>query len=160
MVRMRGGAEFAPIVEPLEFRRMLSDVPLVGDTGQLSLSPGSIQDSFTFVARDGRQQSAQATVNVTIVALAGDANMDGRVNMIDLAMVAGNYGKSNMSWRQGDFTGDHRVDLKDLVIISGTYGSSIPLRLVAATEAFVPASTLDSLMNQLDLPELDAALPR
>ena len=141
---------------------MLSSAPPIGETGLVSLSPASMQDSFTFVAGNGLMESATATVAVTIVALAGDADMDGWVSVLDLATLANSYGKVNLDWSEGDFNGDYQVDIQDLGIIAGTYGTLVHVTLVAATAtaAFVPAPTLDWALAQLDLPELDAALPR
>lgn len=59
-------------------------------------------------------------------ALAGDVNLDGRVTLGDLTIVASYYGSSGMSWSKGDFSGDGAVTLGDLTICASNYGSSVP----------------------------------
>jgi thiol-disulfide isomerase/thioredoxin len=46
--------------------------------------------------------------------LAGDANLDGTVNLIDLSYVLANFDKTGMTWAKGDFTGDGMVNMADL----------------------------------------------
>ena len=48
---------------------------------------------------------------------AGDANLDGKVDATDLAIVEKDMGKQGMWWRQGDFNHDGVVDSKDLGIV-------------------------------------------
>jgi hypothetical protein len=53
----------------------------------------------------------------------GDANVDGRVDVGDLGILAANYGKtSGATWSQGDFNGDGKVDVGDLGILAANYG--------------------------------------
>ena len=60
----------------------------------------------------------------------GDATRDGKVNYMDLGILATNYGQTGMTWDDGDFTGDHAVSYLDLGILStcyGTGGAGIPV---------------------------------
>jgi hypothetical protein len=52
----------------------------------------------------------------------GDANLDGRVDVGDLGILAANYGGSGKTWEQGDFNGDGKVDVGDLGILAAHYG--------------------------------------
>ena len=61
------------------------------------------------------------------VAAAGDANMDGEVNSLDLVALnaAGAYGTATTAgWWQGDFNYDGRVSIADLILLNaaGLYG--------------------------------------
>ena len=57
--------------------------------------------------------------------LPGDANQDGTVDINDLTIVLGNFGKaSGMSWSTGDFIGDGRVDVNDLTIVLSNFGQT------------------------------------
>jgi probable HAF family extracellular repeat protein len=58
-------------------------------------------------------------------ALAGDANLDGRVDINDLTIVLAHYGQTAMTWAQGEFTGDGTVDINDLTIVLANYGHSL-----------------------------------
>ena len=40
------------------------------------------------------------------VALPGDANSDGTVNINDLSILLANFDKTGMAWANGDFNGD------------------------------------------------------
>lgn len=52
--------------------------------------------------------------------LAGDANGDGRVDMLDLAATVANLGMtSGATWQSGDINGDGRVSLADLMLLRG-----------------------------------------
>jgi T5SS/PEP-CTERM-associated repeat protein len=55
--------------------------------------------------------------------IAGDANLDGQVDVGDLGVLAANYGKtSGATWSTGDFNGDSKVDVGDLGILAANYG--------------------------------------
>jgi len=52
----------------------------------------------------------------------GDANIDGKVNVFDLAILASSYGDSGKLWTDADFTGDGNVNVFDLAILANNYG--------------------------------------
>jgi hypothetical protein len=54
-------------------------------------------------------------------ALAGDANLDGIVNIDDLSKVLTNYDRTGMTWSDGDFTGDGTVNISDLSNVLTNY---------------------------------------
>ncbi len=60
-----------------------------------------------------------------LLTLSGDADSDGRVDLLDLSILGTFYGQSGRTWAQGDFTGDGRVDLNDLTVLGTYYGSSL-----------------------------------
>ena len=51
----------------------------------------------------------------------GDANLDGLVNLLDLAGLAASYSKSG-TWAQGDFDGDGVINVLDLASLASNYG--------------------------------------
>ena len=51
----------------------------------------------------------------------GDANLDGAVNVFDLAILANNYLASGRAWADADFNGDGDVDVFDLAILGNNY---------------------------------------
>jgi len=55
--------------------------------------------------------------------LAGDVNGDNSVNIFDLVMVAGQFGKSGAGL-SGDVNGDSSVNIFDLVMVAGNFGKS------------------------------------
>ena len=63
-------------------------------------------------------------VNPTL--LPGDANLDGTVDVLDLAILAANYRKNvTGGWIQGDFNNDGVVDVKDLALLAANYRHSL-----------------------------------
>ncbi len=56
--------------------------------------------------------------------LAGDANLDGKVDSADFGILADNYGASGAVWDQGDFNYDGKVDSADFGILAVNYGQS------------------------------------
>jgi hypothetical protein len=91
------------------------------------------------VLPDGRYTLSVSAVNVTDAAgnpmasnlaftfffLLGDANHDGRVNLIDFNILATNFGQSNRDYTQADFTYDGVVNLRDFNILAGRFGAAI-----------------------------------
>jgi len=66
---------------------------------------------------------ADGFVFTTIISLTGDVNGDNSVDLLDLVMVAGQFGKSGPDLA-GDVNGDNSVDLLDLVKVAGNFGES------------------------------------
>ena len=56
--------------------------------------------------------------------LAGDANHDGRVNLQDFNILAGNFGQSPRDFTQGDFDYSENVNLADFNILASRFGAS------------------------------------
>ncbi len=54
----------------------------------------------------------------------GDANGDKVVNVVDLGILATNYGLSGKTWADGDFNGDGLVNVVDLGILATHYGET------------------------------------
>lgn len=73
-------------------------------------------------------QTVDATTVLVSYALAGDSNLDGKVDFADLVKVAQNYGKSDgtADWFQGDFNYDGNVGFADLVTLAQHYGTGTP----------------------------------
>ena len=67
-----------------------------------------------------------ANIDSTAVvrALPGDADLDGKVDFADLAIVARHYGQQNATWAEGDFNADGSVGFDDLVLLARNYGST------------------------------------
>ncbi|MFI5240136.1 MAG: dockerin type I domain-containing protein [Candidatus Saccharimonadia bacterium] len=55
------------------------------------------------------------------IQIPGDANGDGVVNILDLSILASNWGKTNATWSEGDFNGDGVVNITDLSILAANY---------------------------------------
>lgn len=81
--------------------------------------------AFTGMAldfRDPAQGIMSLDVNMDYVKAPGDINMDGIVDINDLAALAGYYGQSaNSYWKMGDFDRDGDVDEFDLAALASNY---------------------------------------
>jgi uncharacterized delta-60 repeat protein len=59
--------------------------------------------------------------------LLGDCDLDGIVNVADLADLSGNFGTvSGAIWQEGDFDYNGTVNVADLADLSGNFGHSLP----------------------------------
>ena len=78
-------------------------------------------------------------VNPTL--LPGDANLDGTVNVQDLAILAANYRKQvTGGWLQGDFNNDGVVDVQDLALLAANYRQSYASGVVPAYDGLDAAA--------------------
>jgi len=75
------------------------------------------------------------------VALPGDTNNDGHVDLADLNNVRNNFGAVGAGVL-GDTNGDDRVDLADLNAVRNNFGASAPAPLSAGAQKFTTLTTL------------------
>ena len=87
--------------------------------------------------------------------LPGDANLDGRVDVLDLAILAANYRKQvTGGWLQGDFNNDGVVDVEDLALLAANYRHSYASDVVPAYDGLdAEAIRVLSLAGVTVLPE-------
>jgi hypothetical protein len=85
--------------------------------------------------------NGQTEVRYTLL---GDTDLNGLVNVVDLANLAGNIGKtSSATWIQGDFDYNGNVNVADLADLAGNFGKQLAAggsadATPAATAAAVP----------------------
>ncbi len=79
-------------------------------------------------------------LDVIDAALPGDADLDYEVDVTDLAVLAANWGRSDLAWCDGDFTDDGRVDVSDLAVIATGWGQR-------KSSAVVPEPTCGALLG-------------
>src|SRR4029079_18932519 len=56
---------------------------------------------------------------------AGDANLDGKVDIGDLGLLAGAWQQSGKVWFDGDFTYNGTVDIGDLGLLAGNWQKGV-----------------------------------
>jgi hypothetical protein len=56
----------------------------------------------------------------------GDANLDGKVDAADLAILKANFGQPNRGWEQADFNADGRVDAEDVKLLKANFKNPTP----------------------------------
>jgi hypothetical protein len=130
------------------------------DLNSLTIPPGgfsygSLQLSGpnTAMSTLGIVQQAPGSVLVAQT-LFGDTNLDGKVNVVDLANFAGNFGRTlaGIGWLAGDFDYDGRVSISDLADLAAAFGQQVSITAEVAgssvqNEPAVPAAIPAS--NQL-----------
>ena len=57
--------------------------------------------------------------------LAGDANLDGTVDLTDLSTVLNNFGQTTANWTGGNFDGATTIDLTDLSDVLNNFGKTL-----------------------------------
>lgn len=92
---------------------LISAASVLGNFDQIN---GVIIDSDTALA-----VTYTSTQVLVTVAIPGDANLDGDVNLLDLD-VLGSAWQGSGTWAQGDFNGDGVIDLLDLDVLGANWG--------------------------------------
>ena len=62
----------------------------------------------------------------TVSPIAGDANVDGKVDGADFLVLYANFGKPGRVWEQGDFDSDGDVDFVDYQVLGLNFGKTAP----------------------------------
>ena len=99
------------------------------------LTCGSLQGQFNHQGLENvagypglwfRANYGPDSLSLLASALTGDGNLDGRVGLSDLAMLADNYGMAGgATWWHADFNDDGNVGLADLAALADNYGNRI-----------------------------------
>lgn len=94
-------------------------------------SYGTFSATYTFATADQDLPGALARENLVlslsgIVALGGDATLDGFVDTADFNALAGNFG-SGTTWSTGDFNRDGLVDSTDFGMLIGNFGQRVTM---------------------------------
>src|SRR6185436_10573056 len=73
-------------------------------------------------------QIADASTVLIRNTLAGDANLDGAVDFLDLSRLAQSYNVTDgtRTWAQGDYNYDGNVDFTDLAKLAQNYNTTLP----------------------------------
>lgn len=93
-------------------------------TGKFDETTGRRINATTWLATIYGPTSVQLAV-----ALPGDANLDGIVNISDFALLAGNFNVTGVDWTAGDFSGDGKVGIEDFAALASRFNQQIPADL-------------------------------
>ncbi|MEQ9459482.1 MAG: hypothetical protein RIG82_00835 [Phycisphaeraceae bacterium] len=94
-----------------------TDIDLIVDNFQ------NFEDLVSDINLDGITDAADIAALLDLLGTTyGDANLDLVVDLIDLSLLATNFGEEEMGWIDGDFNHDRNVDLIDLSILATNFG--------------------------------------
>ena len=142
---------------------------------ELSSDIVSVDDNLSLDG-DADGIAGGALIEPIYVALPGDANLDGQVDVLnDAFLLVGNLGTTGgATWAQGDFNGDGNVDvLNDAFILVGRLGQSVvapalaqlnsSLAVTLAPDTLTPSTAViveQAVAEAGDKDELVASVPR
>jgi autotransporter-associated beta strand protein len=86
-----------------------------------------INESAVFGQTTFAGEPVDSTALLIRYTFAGDANLDGFVDITDLGLLATNWQLSGQFWWDGDFTYDGMVDITDLGLLATNWQQSLPL---------------------------------
>jgi hypothetical protein len=114
--------------------------PGIGSMGiAATRSLGYAEASDVLGASGGTFGSASVDGSAVLVrnTLAGDANLDGKVDFLDLARLAQNYNVTDgaRTWSAGDFNYDGSVDFSDLAQLAQNYNVALPAEAIPGAPA-------------------------
>ncbi len=126
----RAGATVKIVGQPIETTTApngtytLTGVPATGATETYRLLV-RFPTYLAYVIENVTVEAGQTTTVPSVTLLAGDANGDNRVSLVDLAILAQTYGlySTDVGYdARADFNGDNRISLVDLALLAGNYG--------------------------------------
>lgn len=88
--------------------------------------------STGIVGNAGNPMTSDAQLSFFV--LAGDANHDRVVDIVDLGILSSNWQQTGTTFAQGDFNDDGIVDIVDLGILSTNWQKSLPAQIVNAIQ--------------------------
>jgi hypothetical protein len=123
-------------------RGYLSAGQLISSTAIASVSPKfaiGYRDNFGLASFSG--QTVDASTLLIAYCLAGDADLNGKVNTIDFNYLAGSFGGSGLYWINGDFNYDATTTSTDFNLLVGNFGGSFAVGAAPTLGAPVPEPT-------------------
>ena len=88
----------------------------------LVTEPEAEELTLTGMLLDGTEITGSDVVRL-LHPMNGDANLDGKVSIADLSVMAGNWNQTGMDWAEADFNGDGKVSIGDLSMLGGNWGA-------------------------------------
>jgi hypothetical protein len=91
--------------------------------------------------------------------LPGDANRDLKVNILDAAIFAANFGSTDAVWEMGDFTADGLVDEQDAAVIASHWGNTLTLPVVENSTPRIPGAVTEGFVGPLPAGASETRVP-
>ncbi|MGN6368117.1 MAG: autotransporter-associated beta strand repeat-containing protein [Phycisphaerae bacterium] len=116
-----------------------STIPLINWYGAVQINGNTIDPSAFHLLPSGVMGSflvdtTADTVSFYVLANAGDANEDGKIDLSDLSIVLNHFGAATSDWTLGNFDGAPNIDLSDLSAVLNHFGQSsvVPAGIASA----------------------------
>jgi hypothetical protein len=88
----------------------------------------------------------------------GDANLDGRVSIADLSILASNWQQSDRSWFHGDFDYSGTVTIADLSLLASNWQAGVPSGSTGSGMSFGEALAMFDVFDGVVIPEPTALI--
>jgi fibronectin-binding autotransporter adhesin len=127
------------------------------DTANAGNSAGSYGIGYADSADLGNPAGLSSGTIEIMYTLLGDANLDGKVNGADFAIMAANFNQGGKVWDQGDFNYDGNVNGADFTLLAKNFNQSATQSAVgaadlAALEAFAAANGISLTTSSVPEP--------
>ncbi len=126
------GESYTTVLETLESESQLATFVVTGGLGTTTTASGKVLlPDGRYIAElpvgladlDGRAVMAEP---LSFNVLAGDANGDATVSILDFAILRANFGSTASTFYNGDFNYDGTVSILDFAILRSTFGNTLP----------------------------------
>jgi hypothetical protein len=108
---------------------------------RLGLGVAEASDLVTAFPTTFAGRSIDSTSVLIKVTPAGDANLDGTVDLTDFTYLAANFNGTGKRWTQGDYNYDGSVDLADFTFLAANFNYAMPATTAAAVAFVAPVGT-------------------
>ena len=118
-------------------------------SGETKLTLQNLQ--FDVITRDTSADPYEITLTIEEQLIAGDVNRDGQVNILDLVLVAQQFGQSMPTDSPADVTGDGVVNILDLVRVAQNFGNTAASAAPVAITESVDSAMVETWIAQARL---------
>ena len=118
-------------------------------SGEPKLTLQNLQ--FDVITRDTSADPYEITLTIEEQLIAGDVNRDGQVNILDLVLVAQQFGQSMPADSPADVTGDGVVNILDLVRVAQNFGNTAASAAPVAITENVDSAMVETWIAQARL---------
>ena len=118
-------------------------------SGETKLTLQNLQ--FDVITRDTSADPYEITLTIEEQLIAGDVNRDGQVNILDLVLVAQQFGQSMPADSPADVTGDGVVNILDLVRVAQNFGNTAASAAPVAITENVDSAMVETWIAQARL---------
>ena len=118
-------------------------------SGETKLTLQNLQ--FDVITRDTSADPYEITLTIEEQLIAGDVNRDGQVNILDLVLVAQQFGQRMPTDSPADVTGDGVVNILDLVRVAQNFGNTAASAAPVAITENVDSAMVETWIAQARL---------